>query len=164
VGVPDVEAAVETAGGGEQRHRQGRHQAPGSGPLTQGEQKLLKKSRNTVQQAQFLSFYHRVALPWCTHAHSVNSPGFNVFSAVIYFVRNLLWQKCRGSQKNNNNNNNKTHKNSHIFQRSVTHSKIALHQAVTIKVGVCCVQFQQSNLACIVLTVARKLKGFLDFF
>jgi hypothetical protein len=115
-----------------------------------------KKSRNTVQQAQFLPSIQRVVLLWCTHTlgftefpvGDVNSQGFNVLLSVHHFVRNLLWHKKAV-----------TFFNFWAFFNALSHrqSRVACasHQAVAIKAGQCCVLVCIfSILACIVLAVA----------
>jgi hypothetical protein len=67
--------------------------------------KLQKKSEvKSVQQSQFLLSNHCVILSWCTQdlgfielpVNDDNSQSFYISLSVHHFVRNLLWQKCRG--------------------------------------------------------------------
>jgi hypothetical protein len=112
-----------------------------------------KKSRNTVQQAQFLPSNHSVVLPWCTQGlgfveltvANVNSQGFNVLFSVHHFVRNLLWQKSWGYQET------VAFFNLWAFFNALSHIP-RLHVELLqsrLKFGCACVQFQYFSFQCL---------------
>jgi hypothetical protein len=103
-------------------------------------------------------FNHRVVLLWCTKVlpfiellvDDFNSQSFNVSLSVHHLVRNLLWQNAEAAE------NGHIFQLLSVFQRSVTHSRVAraARQAVAIKARVCFLLVcDYSILACIVFGI-----------
>jgi hypothetical protein len=98
---------------------------------------------------------------------NVNSQDFNVSFAVHLSVKICCSKNAEAAE-----NDHIVHF-LNVFQRFVTHSRVALeaHQAVKIKAGVCCVRERSlSVLVCIILAAASvykifyKSKVFSNFF